>query len=92
MLLPPCSPNNFQIQQVFEKWVKETESRNFDVSGRILDIGKKGSKFTLNVNFDPQIITLFKEVRNLQWLGFRVPFTITLQSSGARQVYPFAGD
>jgi dynein heavy chain 1 len=33
---------------------------------------------------------LFKEVRNLQWLGFRVPFSITLLSSSAKQVYPFA--
>eukprot|EP01114_Cavostelium_apophysatum_P023031 TRINITY_DN854_c0_g1_i2.p1 TRINITY_DN854_c0_g1~~TRINITY_DN854_c0_g1_i2.p1 ORF type:complete len:4577 (-),score=1545.65 TRINITY_DN854_c0_g1_i2:38-13768(-) len=76
--------------QIFEKWVMDTESRNFEVTGRILDIVKKGNKLYLDVNFDSQIITLFKEVRNLQWLGFRVPFAITLLSSGAKQVYPFA--
>jgi dynein heavy chain 1 len=53
-------------------------------------VTKKGNKLYLDINFDSQIITLFKEVRNLQWLGFRVPFTITLLSSGAKQVYPFA--
>ncbi|KAH9018286.1 hypothetical protein EDB85DRAFT_2154617 [Lactarius pseudohatsudake] len=28
--------------------------------------------FQLAVNFDPQIITLFKDVRNLLWLGFQL--------------------
>jgi dynein heavy chain 1 len=55
-----------------------------------LDIVKKGNNFTLDINFDPHIITLFKEVRNLTSLGYRVPFSITLLSSGGRQVYPFA--
>ncbi|KAJ5078912.1 intein-containing dynein heavy chain precursor [Anaeramoeba ignava] len=36
------------------------------------------------------IITLFKEVRNLQWLGFRVPFSIMHIAKNAGQVYPFA--
>eukprot|EP01117_Protostelium_nocturnum_P006264 TRINITY_DN2259_c0_g1_i6.p1 TRINITY_DN2259_c0_g1~~TRINITY_DN2259_c0_g1_i6.p1 ORF type:complete len:4259 (-),score=1954.67 TRINITY_DN2259_c0_g1_i6:110-12886(-) len=76
--------------QIFEKWVKDTESRTFEVSGRLLGIEKKGNKYHLDINFDQQIITLFKEVRNLQWLGFRVPFSIIMISSGAKQVYPFA--
>lgn len=54
--------------------------RNLEVSGKILDVNKKGNKLLLEVNFDSQLITLFKEVRNLQWLGFRVPFAITLLS------------
>jgi dynein heavy chain 1, cytosolic len=66
------------------------EPRSFEVTGRILDIAKKGNKLTLDINFDPHIIMLFKEVRNLQWLGFRVPLNISLVSSGAKQVYPFA--
>jgi dynein heavy chain 1 len=76
--------------KIFEKWAKDTESRSFEVTGRILDIFKKGNKLYLDINFDPQIIVLFKEVRNLQWLGYRVPFSITLLSSSAKQVYPFA--
>jgi dynein heavy chain 1 len=76
--------------QIFEEWVKETERHTFEVTGRILDVMKKGNSFLLEINFDPQIVTLFKEVRNLQWLGYRIPFAITLLSSGGRQVYPFA--
>ncbi len=72
------------------QWVKDTESRSFEVSGRLLDVTKKGARLQLDINFDNSIITLFKEVRNLQWLGYRVPFTISMLSTGARQVYPFA--
>ena len=54
--------------------------RNLEVIGKILEINEKGNKLDLDVNFDSQLITIFKEVRNLQWLGFRVPFSITMSS------------
>lgn len=77
-------------EQIFNKWVQDTEARDFEVVGRILDITKKGNKLFLDINFDQHIIMLFKEVRNLQWLGFRVPLQISLTASGAKHVYPFA--
>ena len=40
------------------------------------------------VNFDPQIITLFKEVRNLLRAGFQVPHAITNMAKDAKRVYP----
>jgi len=46
--------------------------------------------FTLAINFDPQIITLFKEVRNLLWLGFSVPHAIGNIAKDAKRVYPYA--
>ncbi|KAF9068581.1 cytoplasmic dynein heavy chain 1 [Rhodocollybia butyracea] len=49
-----------------------------------------GFQFQLAVNFDPQIITLFKEVRNLLWLGFQVPHAITNMAKDAKRVYPHA--
>jgi dynein heavy chain 1 len=75
---------------IFDRWVQETQLRRFEISGRLLDVNKKGNNYRLEVNFDHQIITLFKEVRNLQWLGYQTPFSIGLLSSGGRQVYPFA--
>eukprot|EP01113_Clastostelium_recurvatum_P011812 TRINITY_DN1605_c0_g1_i1.p1 TRINITY_DN1605_c0_g1~~TRINITY_DN1605_c0_g1_i1.p1 ORF type:complete len:4689 (+),score=1530.43 TRINITY_DN1605_c0_g1_i1:285-14351(+) len=76
---------------IFSKWVQDTEARGIEITGRVLDVAKRaGNKLTLDINFDPHIIMLFKEVRNLQWLGFRVPLNITLTSSGAKTVYPFA--
>jgi hypothetical protein len=42
------------------------------------------------VSFDPQIVTLFKEVRNLLWLSFQVPHAITNVAKDAKRVYPHA--
>lgn len=76
--------------QLFEQWCKETEGRNFEVKGRLLDVVKKRNELLVDINFDENIITLFKEVRNLQWLGYRLPFSITMHASSAKRVYPFA--
>ncbi|KAF2072162.1 hypothetical protein CYY_006521 [Polysphondylium violaceum] len=82
--------HKLNTEHIFQKWAQDTQSRSFDVSGRILAIVKKGNKLALDINFDSHIIMLFKEVRNLQWLGFRVPLNISFISQGAKQVYPFA--
>lgn len=44
----------------------------------------------LGVNFDAQIIALFKEVRNLLWLNFQIPHAINSISKEAKRVYPYA--
>lgn len=49
-----------------------------------------GWQLQLAVNFDPQIITLFKEIRNLLWLGFSVPHAVTNMAKDAKRVYPHA--
>ncbi|KAF8991378.1 dynein heavy chain, N-terminal region 1-domain-containing protein [Cyathus striatus] len=75
---------------VFDAWLHDINRRNMGVDGRLFEIvrlraitsvsgsgGTLTGGFQLAVNFDPQIITLFKEVRNLLWLGFQVPHAIT---------------
>ncbi|KMU78781.1 dynein heavy chain [Coccidioides immitis RMSCC 3703] len=52
--------------------------------------GAAGNAFELVVNFDAQIIALFKEVRNLVWLNFQIPHAINSISKEAKRVYPFA--
>ena len=42
------------------------------------------------MNFDHQVIALFKEVRNLHWLNFAVPHSINNVSKEAKRVYPYA--
>ena len=44
----------------------------------------------LTVGFDAAIVELFKEVRNLTWLGFRVPYTLKLAADEAKEKYPLA--
>ena len=46
--------------------------------------------YVLGVNFDPHVITLFKEVRNLLWLGFSVPHAIGNIAKDAKRAYPHA--
>eukprot|EP00916_Digyalum_oweni_P025987 GHVL01042788.1.p1 GENE.GHVL01042788.1~~GHVL01042788.1.p1 ORF type:complete len:2866 (+),score=438.01 GHVL01042788.1:781-8598(+) len=78
-------------QAIFENWLKEIkDARNFDVQWRIFEIKHHSGGYELTVNYDEQIITLFKEVRNLQSLGLRVPYSIKVTSDEAKLNYPFA--
>ncbi|XP_064603299.1 cytoplasmic dynein 1 heavy chain 1-like isoform X2 [Liolophura sinensis] len=82
---------------LFEDWSRKVQQRNLGVTGRIFSIQSlksrqtgKGSLLKLCVNFQPEIITLSKEVRNMKWLGFRVPLAIVNKAHQANQLYPFA--
>ncbi|XP_077296363.1 dynein heavy chain, cytoplasmic isoform X2 [Arctopsyche grandis] len=84
-------------QEVFDDWARKVQQRNLGVSGRIFAIesvrarsGRGGNVLKLKVNFLPEIITLYKEVRNLKNLGFRVPLAIVNKAHQANQLYPFA--
>ncbi|KAI9572528.1 dynein heavy chain, N-terminal region 1-domain-containing protein [Boletus coccyginus] len=76
---------------VFEAWLHDINRRDMAVNGRLFEIVRlRGGGFQLAVNFDPQTITLFKEVRNLLWLNFQVPHMITNMAKDAKRVYPHA--
>ncbi|CAM9594499.1 unnamed protein product [Lampetra planeri] len=81
---------------IFEDWARKAQQRNLGVCGRIFAIEstrsrtRAGTVLRLKVNFLPEIITLSKEVRNLKWLGFRVPLGIVNKAHQANQLYPFA--
>jgi len=82
------------LVQVFEDWKKKVEARQHVVQGRVFQIvsqrTRTGTILKLQVNFAPETITLAKEVRNLKWLQFRVPFAIVNQANQANQLYPHA--
>ena len=44
----------------------------------------------LEVSFDSGMATLFKETRNLKWLGFDISFDLTLLARKVKDVYPVA--
>jgi dynein heavy chain 1 len=75
---------------VYRKWVDTVSNRNLSISGYIFRIIKLRSTYELQVNFDPQVITLFKEVRDLCWLDYQVPHPIANVAKDAKRVYPFA--
>lgn len=76
---------------VYDAWLHDINRRDMGVNGRLFEIVRlRGGGFQLAVNFDPQIITLFKEVRNLLWLNFQVPHATTNLAKDAKRVYPHA--
>ncbi|KAJ6144523.1 hypothetical protein N7470_008418 [Penicillium chermesinum] len=78
---------------VFEMWLRGVQSRHITIAGRLFNINvnrSAGNIFELSVNFDAQIIALFKEVRNLIWLNFQVPHAVSNISKEAKRVYPYA--
>ncbi|MCJ1472503.1 hypothetical protein MMC13_001151 [Lambiella insularis] len=78
---------------VFESWLHEVNRRRISIAGRLFSISRNrvlGHTMELSVTFDPHIIALFKEVRNLLWLNYQVPHAISNVSKEAKRVYPFA--
>ncbi|KAI9821833.1 MAG: hypothetical protein M1827_002415 [Pycnora praestabilis] len=78
---------------IFESWLYDVTRKNITISGHLFSITRNraaGNSFELGVNFDPQVIALFKEVRNLIWLNYQIPHAINSISKDAKRVYPYA--
>ena len=78
---------------IYESWLHEANRRRLTIDGSLFDIQRNraaGNLLELTVKFDPQVIVLFKEVRNLTWLNYQIPHVIGTVSKEAKKVYPFA--
>ena len=78
---------------IFEAWLYDVTKRKIAIAGRLFDVYRNralGNLLELVINFEPQAIALFKEVRNLTWLNYQVPHAINNTSKEAKRVYPFA--
>ncbi|WWC73019.1 uncharacterized protein I206_106984 [Kwoniella pini CBS 10737] len=83
---------------LYDAWIGDITKRgNLTIQGRLFDVIRTRATPTnaqgqlqLVVQFDPQVIALFKEVRALIWLGFPVPLTISHKAKDAKRVYPHA--
>ncbi|KAK0388532.1 hypothetical protein NLU13_4775 [Sarocladium strictum] len=79
--------------RIFDAWLADVARRKISITGQLFDITRvrsAGGILELTVNFDPQIITLFKETRNLTWQSYSVPHAVTTISKDAKRVYPYA--
>jgi dynein heavy chain 1, cytosolic len=79
-------------KSMFQQWVREETLRK-PVGGKIFVIKRnklRGNQLELEINFDPKSIAVFKDVRNLIWLGFSVPIQIQNIAKDSKRVYPFA--
>lgn len=78
---------------IFDSWLQDVQRRNISISGRLFGVVRNraiGNNFELMINFDPQVIVLFKEVRNLLWLNYQIPHAVSSISKEAKRVYPYA--
>lgn len=77
---------------IYEAWLSDVNKKKFAIAGLLFNINKNraASALELAVNFDPQIIALFKETRNLIWLNYMVPHAINNVSREAKRIYPYA--
>lgn len=80
---------------LLQAWLRDIQRRDLNVTGRMFAITftRSTGLYTLSVNFDPQVITLFKEVRNLLWLKIptpTIPFAVQNVARDARRIYPYA--
>jgi len=89
---------NLDTEALFAGWVKEMHA---EVLGKkqqqqlqqhqVLVVGRdRTGAPCLKVNFDESTVMLFKEVRHLQWLGFRIPAAIKILAEKAAERYPYA--
>ncbi|KAG6004495.1 Dynein heavy chain cytoplasmic [Claviceps maximensis] len=79
--------------RIYEAWLADVSRRKISIAGQLFEITRvrsAGGILELAVNFDPQIITLFKETRNLTWQSYSVPHAVTTVSKDAKRVYPYA--
>ena len=80
-----------QPEKVFGQWLTENKDiAHFQVEGRIFKLDVAGTQNRLVVNFEPRMVTLFKEVRNLNRLGLKVPYEIKIAADEAKEKYSFA--
>lgn len=83
--------DKLNTRPLYDAWISEITRRgNLTVSGRLFDVIRSSGQPQLVVQFDPQVIALFKEVRSLIWLGFPVSLTISHRAKDAKRVYPHA--
>ncbi|OLY80070.1 Cytoplasmic dynein 1 heavy chain 1 [Smittium mucronatum] len=78
---------------LYDSWYYEISRSDLSVSGRVFLISRQratNQSLQLSVKFDAQLVTLFKEVRELLWIGFQVPHTLVNVARDGRRVYPFA--
>merc|ERR1712228_909057 len=78
---------------IFERWKKETQSMLKEEEGqKIFALVESPRGLSLTVNFDKRLITLFKEVRNLNNLGnaFRAKYQFKIAADEAKEKYPSA--
>ncbi|KXS20765.1 hypothetical protein M427DRAFT_130976 [Gonapodya prolifera JEL478] len=89
--------SRLETKPLFDAWLKTVQDRGNAQAQRVFAIVKTRATagvgapvLQLTVNFDNQLVQLFKEIRNLLWLGYSIPYSVTNLGKEVRRVYPFS--
>lgn len=80
-------------RDIFGVWLQGVQRSEITTGGRLFQINKvrgPSGQLEIQVNFDDQVVALFKEVRSLTWLGFSVPHMVSTVARNAQRIYPYA--
>ncbi|EJT78073.1 dynein heavy chain [Gaeumannomyces tritici R3-111a-1] len=78
---------------IYQAWMEDARRKHASIAGLLFSVHRirsAGNTLELVVNFDPHVIALFKETRNLIWLGYAIPHQISNVAKEAKRVYPYA--
>ncbi|PWA00630.1 hypothetical protein BB558_003315 [Smittium angustum] len=78
---------------LYDTWYYEISRRDLSVTGRVFVISKQRATnqlLQINIQFDAQLVSLFKEVREMLSMGFPVPHTLVNVARDGKRVYPYA--
>ncbi len=84
---------HLNMQERVEAWQKEVSAPTFvdvQMSSPVFEVVQKKDRMELVVNFDEKVTTLFKEVRNLTQLGFKMTYMVKKKAESAKNIYPKA--
>jgi len=84
---------HLNMQDRVEQWQKEVSAPtvvDVQLSSPVFDIVQKKDKTELVVNFDEKVTTMFKEVRNLSQLGYKITYMVKKKAENAKAIYPKA--
>ncbi|KAK9478362.1 dynein heavy chain, N-terminal region 1-domain-containing protein [Lipomyces japonicus] len=85
--------HKLNAKAVYDKWLEEVSEKRIAVNGNLFTVLRSRSvegSLEISINFQPHIISLFKEVRNLTYLKFQVPHAIANVAKDAKRAYPYA--
>ncbi|SBT70312.1 dynein heavy chain, putative [Plasmodium malariae] len=84
--------NLLSQNKTFEKWLKNIKNADkFDMYEKIIKIKKYGiNNYEILANYDFQFFNLFKEVRYLQSINLRVPYSLKVKADETKMIYPYA--
>ncbi|CAC9696072.1 dynein heavy chain, putative [Plasmodium sp. DRC-Itaito] len=84
--------NLLSQNKTFEKWLKNIKSADkFDMYDKIINVKKLGgNNYEILANYDFQFFNIFKEVRYLQSINLRVPYSIKVKADETKLIYPYA--